>query len=324
MSRTGEKLRALGPWLVATATLAWLFHMVPFAQLRTAIAGVSLPLFAGLVVLYVGCTLMADSAAVWATFRRSLPDVPLRLGEVLRLRAASYLLAVIHYGAGQGGIAWFLKSRHGVPVARAAGAVMLTTGVNAIMVAGSAALGVMLGGAPSAPGLRALVLGLGCGMPAYLAVIAARPRFLAKLSVLRPLFDAGIGGHMAIAAARLPHIAVLLAGNYAAMRLFGIHPPVGEALALLPIVFIVAVLPISPSGLGTAQATAVALFSPFAPGADPQARQAAVLAYSLGLQFGALVVQAVVGVVALRAVYRPGTVEAGDHAVADDQSQPGL
>lgn len=311
------RLRAVMPWLVALTVLAWLFHAVPASELRAALARVSLPAFAAVVVAYVGTLLAADALALWATLRRSIPDVPLAYGEVFRLRAATYLLAIIHYGVGQGGIAYFLKSRHGVELSRAAGAVMLTMGVNAIMIAACAALGVMLGGAPSSSGLRAVVLALGCGMPAYLGVIAARPRFLLRSTLLAPLFDAGLRGHAAMAAARLPHIVALIVGNYVAMRVFGIHPPVGQALALLPLVFIVAVLPISPSGLGTAQATAVALFWPFAPGDTPVERQAAVLAWSLALQFGALPVQAGIGLAFLRSVIRAGSLDSRDAGAID-------
>jgi uncharacterized membrane protein YbhN (UPF0104 family) len=169
-------------------------------------------------------------------------------------------------------------------------------------------VGVILGGAPAAPGLRVIVLGLACAFPAYLAVIAARPGFLRRRALLAPLFDAGLRGHAVAALARLPHISWLILGHYAAMRLFGVDPPLGTALALLPLVFVVAVLPISPSGIGTAQATAVALFAAYATGPTHEAREAAVLAYGLALQFGGLIVQAAIGLAFLRRLTKAVTV----------------
>ena len=88
------------------------------------------------------------------------------------------------------------------------------------------------------------------------------------------------------------------------MRFFGIRVPPSQAIALLPLVFIISVLPISPSGLGTAQAAAVTLFAQFAHGATLEDRRAAVVGYSLGLQFLALFVQAVLGVYFLRRTTR--------------------
>jgi len=178
-------------------------------------------------------------------------------------------------------------------------------GVNVVVVALIALVGVVAGGAPANPTLRLVVLGLACGFPAYLTVIAARPGFLARRPLLKPLFDAGLVGHGVAAAARLPHILWLMVGHFAAMRLFGIVVPIPDALTLLPLYFVVAVLPIAPSGIGTAQATAVALFAPYATGAN---HDAAVLAYGLALQFGALILQAAIGLAFLRRVTKAVTV----------------
>ena len=300
--------RRLAPWLVAFALLAWLFHVVPLESLAEALRTAPMGLFIGMTVVYVIGTLFADTFATWATFRSSLPEANLRFKETLDVRAASYLLAVVHYGAGQGGIAYFVNRAHGVPLARAAGSVMLIMGVNVIVVALIAFVGVLLGGAPAAPALRLVVLGLAAAFPVYLTVIAARPRFLAKRALLAPLFDAGLRGHAVAAAARLPHVVWLMIGHWAAMRLFGVLVPLPDALALLPLLFVVTVLPIAPSGIGTGQATAVALFTRFATAGTPSAREASVLAYGLALQFVALFLQAGIGLVFLRRVTKAVTV----------------
>jgi uncharacterized membrane protein YbhN (UPF0104 family) len=312
--RVASTIRGAAPWLFAAVVLAWLFRVVPAHDLELALRRVSPASFVATLVIFVIATLSADSLATWTIYRRCLPDVPLRLGETFRMRGATYLLSVLHYGVGQGGMAYFLNRRYQVPIARAAGAVILTMGTNALTVAFCAVIGVVAGGAPANPTLRAVVLALGCGLPAYLAVIAARPGFLTRIGLLRPLFDAGVRGHLAIGAARLPHILVLVAGHYATMRLFGVDPPIDQALTLLPLVFIVGVLPISPSGLGTAQATAVFLFTRFAAGATVDEQQATVLAYSLSLHFGGMIGQAVTGMVFLRLFGRTATIPPHDGA----------
>jgi hypothetical protein len=267
--------------------------------------------YVGFVALFVCTTLCVDSGATWATFRLALPDVPIRYWDTMQIRGASYLLSVLHYGAGQGGMAVFLHRRHQVPLARATGSVMLTAGVNVVLVTACAALGVSLGGAPASPALRFIVLGLCAGLVVYLVIIASRPAFLVRYNLLRPLFDAGLRGHAVVALTRLPHIVVLLVGHFLAMQHFGIRLPITQALALLPLLFAVSVLPISPAGLGTAQATAVALFTPFAPGETLEDRRALVLAYSLTLQFLGLIFQALVGAAFLRIAVRAGNVDWG-------------
>jgi hypothetical protein len=297
---TSRRLRGFLPWVVALAILAVLFRTVDLGALRDVARHVSLGLWIPFVVVYTVASLLADSFAAWVIYRRSLPDVPLRLGETIRMRGATYLLAVVHYGAGQGGMAYFLKRYYDVPLGRAAGAVILTMGTNAITIAAFAILGILLGGAPASPELRTVVLLIGAAVPIYLGVIAWRPGFLDRVSLLRPLFEAGVRGHLVIGAARVPHFAVLLAGHFIAMRFFGVVVPVSQAIALLPLVFIINVLPISVSGLGTGQATSVLLFSRFAPGLDAAARAAPVLGYSLGLFVSGSLAQALLGLVFLR------------------------
>jgi uncharacterized membrane protein YbhN (UPF0104 family) len=307
-----KRLQGVLPWLVAGAILVWLFHAVPADALRTALGRGSAPLFVLTVVVFVFATLLADGLATWTLYRRSLHGVPLRLGETIQMRGATYILSVLHYGAGQGGMAYFLKTRYDVPLSSAAGAVMLTMGTNALTVAFCAFLGLALGGAPASPAMRTVVLVLASGIPGYLLVIALRPPMLRDWALLRPLFDAGVRGNLVIGVARLPHIAVLVTGHFVCMRLFDVQVPFVQAMALLPLVFIVGVMPIAPSGLGTAQATAVALFERFGPGDTVDARRGAVLAYSLSLQFAGLIGQALVGLVFLRLFGRSDTIDRAD------------
>ncbi len=297
------------PWLVAAGTLTWLFTHLPFGELRLALSQAPLAAFVGLTLGLVLCTLLSDTFATWATFRWALPEAGLTFRETLEIRGASYLLALVHYGAGQGGIAYFVSRKHGVPLSRAAGAVMLIMGVNVIVVALVALLGVILGGAPSAPALRWIVIGLACAFPGYLVVIALRPAFLVHRRLLAPLFRAGLRGHGVALAARIPHLGCLVVGQFVALRLFDVALPFEKALALLPIVFVVAVLPISPAGIGTAQATMVALFSPWAPGATPEARGAVVFACGLALQVLGMLTQALVGLAFVKRVAVPSTRE---------------
>jgi hypothetical protein len=75
--------------------------------------------------------------------------------------------------------------------------------------------------------------------------------------------------------------------------------PILDALAVLPVVFLISVLPISVQGLGTTQAALIYFFARYAPG-DRHAQEASVMAASLVGQAMALTFQAVLGVGCLR------------------------
>jgi uncharacterized membrane protein YbhN (UPF0104 family) len=83
------------------------------------------------------------------------------------------------------------------------------------------------------------------------------------------------------------------------LRAFGVRVPLVTAIASLPVVFLVAVLPISVQGIGTTQAAMVFFFARYGTG-DQTARQAAVLAESLVTQALALAFQSLLGLACLR------------------------
>lgn len=305
----GSSTRALGrllPWAVAALILAYLFASVPASDLADALQRASWPAVVTLALVVVTATLATDATALWIAIRCGLPAMRLGWRDTVAIRGASYLLAVLSYGAGQGGVVYFLRRHHEVPVVAGAGAVLLATGVQIIVVALAVGLGLALGAVPDRPELRWLAVLVLAGAPVYLLIIHLRPRLLAARHLLAPLFEAGVAGTLRVGAARIAHLAVLIAGHWLAMRLFGIEVPPAVAVARLPVLFLVAALPISPSGLGTTQAAAVTLFSEYVEAGT--APEATVLAYSLSFQVVGTALAAVWGLVCLRHVTRGGPV----------------
>jgi hypothetical protein len=83
------------------------------------------------------------------------------------------------------------------------------------------------------------------------------------------------------------------------MHAFGVAVPVLDAIAVLPVVFFIGVLPISVQGLGTTQAALVYFFARYAPG-NQTMREAAVISASLVAQTIALAFQATLGIICLK------------------------
>jgi Lysylphosphatidylglycerol synthase TM region len=299
-----DRFRQWLPWLAAVALLTWLTSRVPVDALRAALRhGSYLPL--ALYVLFE--TLAILPLDVFAT-REALSIVAVRRGfsELFLLRGATYLLGLLSYVAGQGGVGVYL-ARSGVRASRAAGAMLFLMISNGIVLVVIAALG-LLADLPvdRRDLLLGLIFGALAGIVVYMAVIAARPRWLAGRPAFAPLFEAGVGGHLRAAAARLPHLLLMAALQWGAYLVWGIPIPFWRSLALMTVVLLVAALPITPSGLGTSQVLQVLFFSPWAAGADAAARGADVLALSLVHYVFGLVCQALVGVVCLAGLRRTG------------------
>lgn len=277
------------PWLIALAILALLVREVRLDSLREAFrhgAWLALSLY---VVLEILIALPAD--ALGTRVALAAAGVPRPWSEVLLARGASYLLGLVSYVAGQGGMGFYL-AKTGVPAGRSAGAVLLLMFANGIILVllGAAGLAIEL---DRLEGVRTdllllVIAAAFAGMLAYLVVIAVRPRQLERYSLLAPLFEAGLGGHLRAILARFPHMLLLVLLHWGAFRIWGIAVPPLRGLALNPIVLLVAALPVTPGGLGTTQALQVLFFSPWGSASS-------VLAFSLVHHAFSLVVQAAVG-----------------------------
>jgi uncharacterized membrane protein YbhN (UPF0104 family) len=294
-------LRA-APWIVALGILAYVIARVPKDSLMDALAQVSVWRLALLALGFGAALLAADSLALWAAFRISVPAARVPYWSVLQMRGASHLLAQVSYAAGQGSLVYFLRKLHGWPVATAAGAVMLSNGAFIIVMALAMGIGLLAGAVPDRSELRWVAVIVTAAVPLYLALLIWRPGPLRRRRLLAPFFRAGARGSLRVASARAVHLGVLICGHVMAMRLFAVEVPLVMALAGLPVLFLVGALPISPAGLGTTQAAAITLFGAFAPGGSEASRHAVVLAYSLSFQIAVTAVMMSAGLVCLRRV----------------------
>jgi hypothetical protein len=291
-----KKLGPLLGWAVTLAILFYLFRTIHFAQVGEAIrtaAWWTIPANAALIL----AVYLADSFAIKKTFGWFV--APLSYREVLVVRGATYLLALVNYTVGQGAIVYFVKRSRGVPILRGTAAVLLIMGVNVLMLLVLASVGLLVS-KDVPPILRLVVLTAYAGLTVYIVLVALKPRWLVSRPIFDVLLSAGVGGHLRAMAVRLPHILSLMALSWVSLAAFGVVVPVAKAVLCLPIVYFVAVLPISFQGLGTSHAMLIHFFAIYAPGTSNETRWAAVLASSLVSQAIAFILQLSIGLICMR------------------------
>jgi len=292
---------------VGAAILLALIYRVPLAALRGGLVHGPWGALAVYTVPFIGITLVADAFATGICLR--IAGEPRPAGTLVLVRGATYLLGLVNYAVGQGGIGLYLH-RTGVRAGRGAGIVLFSLVVNFGALAAAAALGLLVAQGAWTRAYQAGALGILAAGTAYLGVVALRPAFLARREILAPLFAAGPLGHLAALAGRMPHLLLLILGHWGALALWGIRMPMGEALVRMPVVLLASVVPLSPSGLGTVQAAQVLLFAPFVAGGpvSPAAREATVLGFSMALGVLGVGCQALIGAVCLAVLRRRGLV----------------
>ena len=303
-----SRVRRAMPWLVAAAILLALAWRIPLGSVATSVADGPHAALAAYVAALVVVTLVADAFATCVSLDVTRTSRP--FSAVFLVRGATYLLGLISYSLGQGGLGVYL-ARSGERAARVVGIVFFLLAVNLGVIAaiGLAGLSVGSGGLVHWQ-VVVLLLGVVARCAAYLIVIAMRPAWLVRRAVLAPAFEAGIRGHLIAAAARIPHVLLLVVGAWAGFRLWGIAVPFGKGMLLIPLLLLVTAVPITPNGLGTVQALQVALFAVDAPQATAAEREAQVLALSLYWQVVNALAQGLVGLACVLALKvtaaRPG------------------
>jgi hypothetical protein len=249
-----------------------------------------------LILLVLGVYL-GDSFAIWKTFGWFVTRLSFR--EVLVVRGATYLLALVNYSVGQGAIVYFVNRSRGVPLLRGTAAVLLVMGTNILLLLVFASIGMLV--APDLPpALRKVVFGAYAALAVYFVLLLLRPSWLTSRPIFDVLFAAGVSGHLRALLVRIPHIGILMVFTYTSLRAFGVQLPVSQAILYLPVIYFIGVLPIAVMGLGTTQAAMIFFLTSYVPGATPAAAKAAILAASLGSQAVALAVQATLGIFCMR------------------------
>jgi hypothetical protein len=311
-------LRRVVPWMVTAGLLYLIFRKISVAQIIEATRA-SAPWAIPVAVASVLAIYFADSFAIWKTFGWFL--APLTFRQVLVVRGATYLLAAINYNVGQGAMVYFVHRAKGTTVMRGVATLLLVLGVNVLALLTLATVGLFI--APDIPRVvRVVVVVAFAGLGVYALAVALKPRWLAQ----RPLFDvllaAGLGGHLRALLVRVPHIAGLVIFQTAMLHAFGVAVPVRQAIVMFPLVFFIAVLPISVQGLGTTQAAMIFFFARYAPG-DRQAQQTAVVAASIFAMALGTTLQALLGLGCLRSRIGQELKAAAASAVAKPTVNPG-
>jgi hypothetical protein len=295
-------LKRVAPWAIALLALGWVFRSIDRHALAEALKHAPILPFVAVsgVMLVANCA--ADTFAMRSVFGWFGCRVP--YVDLFFVRASTYLLAIVNYHVGQAAIVGYLYKARQVPLLRASGWILFIIGVNV----GTLFLLASAGASDASGDLRVLKLVpllCGIGVVVYAALLTVKPKFLADRSLLAPLFEMGIVGHVKGVLVRLPHVGVLLVWHWVSLRMFGVNVPPKDALLYLPAYFAVGSLPINVNGFGVAQLVALAFFAKYAtvPAGVPDvaaAQKAAVTAYSLGTSGISIVLQLVLGFACLK------------------------
>lgn len=287
--------RAL-PFLLAAVLLAYVLSRLDLDRFAAAIASTHYVLFFVFTLAFTLTLLAADSFATSKIYARTVH--PIRFRELFVIRGASYLPSLLNHHVGQGWLTYYVSRAYGAPLWRVAGATLLVyaTTFACLLLIGTVALVL---NPDKVAWLGTTILAVAAAGAVYAVVVVVGPQFLRRRQALAPLFELGLAGQIVQVAYRLPHIVVLFVGTLVPFWFFGVWVPLDKALVYIPILMLIAALPITPQGVGTRDVVALELLAPFAPG-TPAEQTAAVVAATLSFACALTIVQALVSTLMLR------------------------
>jgi len=273
--------RALLPVAVSAILLTLLARQIDFGAALATITKRSLLLLAPALLAYIALSLWLEAISLV----RVLPDAGGRLdmATAARIKAASYTFGLVHYALGAAALVVLLRRKGLLPMAEAAGVVMLISAFDGLALLGIAAFGSAF--TSHAPALRAgLVAALLTAAPITLFALRTERSLgpldrLRDLRLLRTLREMSSARLVELLALRMLFVVVFIGLGGAALAAFDVRPSLADLTVGFTLLSLVSLLPIAVAGLGTGQVAFVYLFRNYA---DAETLLAASLALSAG------------------------------------------
>jgi uncharacterized membrane protein YbhN (UPF0104 family) len=295
-----NKLRALAryglPFIVSGGLLAFLLSRFDMLAALSKLTAESALVMVPSLLAYGAASLYLEAQCLRRVFASS--ERPIDAWTGARVRAASYLFALLHYAVGVSVMAMLLRRRTGLSLADAGGAVAFISVLDLGILLSLGAL-VLVDDPFSQGALMLMAIG---GIAGGLTLLRS-PKDLGRIEALRSLalFRAPrttpLRPMFELLALRIVFIAAFVGIVGASLVAFGVRVPPAPLVVGVVGVAVVAALPIALAGLGTGQAAFLFLFQDYGDAAT-------LLACSLTLSAGLISLRGAMGLFFARELTR--------------------
>jgi uncharacterized membrane protein YbhN (UPF0104 family) len=286
-------------WLVALCVLCYLFKRMDTGKIIDAMRFARLELYLPLAVFFVILWFLIEAQNLMFLFNMFGHDITFR--EMTLIRCASYMLMIINYNLGLGAIAWYLKQKNGIPLVRASSIMFFYFFVESIGITFFAMTGCLLIIRQSPFVYSKIVLTAGCMFSSYIALFFLY-RFLPDQGLFKPFrnnklmrsfHEATFSGYFKLSALRSLYFGSFIVFFYLGLRSFHVTVPFLTLTALVPVIFFIGNIPVTPFGIGTIQAAMLFFFHGFG-------QEENILSFSIVYSATLLFLRAPIGLIYLR------------------------
>jgi hypothetical protein len=245
------------PWLITLVCFGFLWSRVHGAAARAGmdvgaymarvLASVRWGPWLGLMVPYSLLFLLIDTLVIWRVIRWF--NAPVRIRDVLPIRASSYILSIVNEQVGKGTIALYMNKRHGIPGWEVGSSMLFIMFCEFYYLLAWATLGYLLSGPtlptefhviPIVAAAALLFFALWC---AFFGGPLGRGVALRDRPILRAFRLARPWQYFAVMLLRSPAMIAAIVVYSIAAGLFGIPVDLRTMAGILPVIFFGAAVP---------------------------------------------------------------------------------
>jgi hypothetical protein len=283
------------PWLLTGLIFVLILYRVPLRDVYAALRRVPFSTFLAIMLPY--CIFYTAMDAFILSRVINWFHASVRFRHILPVRAAAYILSLLNAGLGQGGVAYAIHRREGIPLLEIAGSLIFLTVIEVLQLTLYAGVGIFVFQPQLRRAFVPIYLSLGIGGSLVLIGISKgadpiaalrtfvgrlyhrnstyeAPSFLPFGGLLRTLHNAHLLHYLKALGLKSPLLATAIIVHYIALQLFDVQVPFVQVATFLPVIFLIASLPITVAHLGAPQAAWLFFFNGYG---EPSA----ILAYSL-------------------------------------------
>lgn len=307
-NKVKKATRGLLPWLVSGGLVAYVVYTEDMGIVIDALGKGSSPVFFGVVIPFLVFLLFLETIFLLYGFRW-FAGVG-RFSDLLRARAATYLLTVISIFVGLGGLVIYGKKRYGISYSMGTTIVLnellheLASQCTLAMLVGILLPAALIPAGTVMQVQAVTTVGMiGVGIYLFILFISRLARYLPegfrKKNVFNPFNDITLLQYAVFYLVKL--VQNILYGFFLAGLLyaFGIKPPIIVCIAFMQIIHLTRAIPVSAFGIGVDQIAISFLFSSW----EPENSPGLLLACSLVFTFTLIIGRALLGVPFLKGVF---------------------
>jgi hypothetical protein len=295
------------PWLITVICFGFLWSKVHGAAAREGmdvatymggvLASVRWGPWLALMIPYSLLFLLIDTVVIWRVI--CWFNAPVRLLDVLPIRASSYILSIVNEQVGKGAIALYMNRRHGIPGWEVGSSMLFIMFCEFYYLLAWATVGYALSRETLPPMFRVIPIVAAVAAvffvlwTAYFSGRLAPGWKLRDRAILRAFRLATPWQYLAVMLLRSPAMLAAVVVYTVAAGLFGIEVDLRTMLGYLPVIFFGAAVP------GPMRTVAITLWVVLFPGYEGQVTTFAFLQHNFFIFFNATI-----GLLFLRRAYR--------------------